>query len=158
VLTIVIFFILVNGVFALLIRSLPLKLFDEKLAIYQVETLEKRLYRCLKVNRWKKYLPQAGWMTGFSRRRLPKEIDLAYVKRFVWEICCAMFGHFFMAFLGLLAPLLAYLPWMEGTNLMLWILAVIHFFFQFLYVMIQRYNLPRFIKLKGRLVKSSQHA
>ena len=32
-------------------------------------------------------------------------------------------------------------------------LAIIHFFIQLFYVMIQRYNLPRFIQLRKRLVK-----
>ena len=118
VLTILLFLILVNGVLALLIRSLPPNVFDETRPVYKIMAWEKRFYRRLGVHKWKNILPQAGSMTGFSRKRLPKVIDVAYTERFIWEICCAMLGHFTMAFAGLLAPLIINLPWVydEGTN------------------------------------------
>ena len=149
--TILLFFILVNGVLALLIRSLPSKLFDETRRLYRVIPCEKRLYKKLKIYHWKNILPQAGWMTGFSRKQLPKTIKLTYVEKFIWEICCSMFGHTIMALMGLLAPLLAFFPWMDGNKELLWGLGILHFIIQLLYVMIQRYNLPRFIKIKERL-------
>jgi hypothetical protein len=99
-------------------------------------------------------LPQAGWMTGFSRKSLPKSKDAAYVKRLIWETCCAMLGHFVMAFVGLLMPFAILLPWAHNKKvwlIYLWILAAIHFIFQILLVMIQRYNLPRFIRLRNLL-------
>jgi hypothetical protein len=94
-------------------------------------------------------------MTGFSRKRLPRVVDTAYAERFIRETCCAMLGHFVMAFVGLLAPLAALLPWAHNKDAWLaglWFLAVLHFLIQFLYVMIQRYNLPRFVRLKCRLL------
>jgi len=111
VLTILLFLILVNGVLALLIRALPEKIFYESRPFYKIMTWEKRFYIWLGVHKWKKYLPQAGSMTRFSRKQLPKRIDAAYVERFIWETCCSMLGHFIMAFVGLLAPMLIYLPW-----------------------------------------------
>jgi hypothetical protein len=148
------FFILVNGVLALFIRSLPPRVFNETFPVYQMRVWEKRLYRRLGVHRWKNHLPQAGWMTGFSRKRLPKVPDTAYTERFIREICSAMLGHFVMAFAGLLAPLAALLPWAHNKAAWfvgLWFLAVLHFIIQILYVMIQRYNLPRFVRLRERL-------
>ena len=104
-LTLLIFLILVNGVLAIFIRSLSSKVFDETRSFYKIMAWEKKFYRLLGVHKWKKYLPQAGWMTGFSRKKLPTIIDMKYTERFVWEICCSMLGHFIMAFAGLLAPL-----------------------------------------------------
>ncbi|MDR0303095.1 MAG: hypothetical protein LBI04_12390 [Treponema sp.] len=152
--TLLLFFILVNGVLGLFIRSLPPAVFNETFSIYQMRLWEKRLYRRLGLHKWKNRLPQAGWMTGFSRKRLPNAVDTAYAERFIWETCCAMLGHFVMAFAGLLFPLAALLPWAHNKDAWfagLWFLAVLHFLIQILYVMIQRYNLPRFVQLRERL-------
>jgi len=65
-----------------------------------------------------------------------------------------MLGHFIMAFAGLLAPMIMYLPWMNENRIWfagLWCLALFHFFVQLMYVMIQRYNLPRFVRVRKRL-------
>lgn len=150
----VLFFILVNGVLALFIRALPSKIFKKTHSAYQMRLWEKRLYCRLGVRRWKNSLPQAGWMQGFSRKQLPKMINIDYTKRFIWEICCAMLGHFIMAFAGLLAPCLTLLPWAYNKEIwfvVLCCLAIFNFFIHLLYVMIQRYNLPRFVQLQERL-------
>jgi len=152
--TLIIFFIFVNGILALFIRSLPSKVFDETRSVYQMMMWEKRFYQQMKITRWKNKLPQAGWMQGFSRRSLPKIIDVAYTQRFIWETCCAMLGHFVMAFAGLLLPFIILLPWVHNNKTLLaclWGLAIFHFFVHILYVMIQRYNLPRFVQLNKRL-------
>jgi hypothetical protein len=135
--TLLLFFIFVNGVLGLCIRSLPSGVFNETLPIYQMRSWEKRLYRRIGVHKWKNLLPQAGWMTGFSRKRLPTIIDTAYAERFIRETCCAMLGHFVMAFAGLLVPLAALLPWAHNKDawfIGLWFLAVLHFLIQILYV------------------------
>jgi hypothetical protein len=150
----VLFFILINGVLALFIRTLPSKIFKETHSAYKMKPWEKQLYRRMGVRRWKNNLPQAGWMQGFSRKHLPNKIDIDYTKRFIWETCCAMFGHFIMALTGMLAPLLVILPWADNKKMWfvgLWCLAVFHFLIHILYVIVQRYNLPRFILLQERI-------
>jgi hypothetical protein len=149
-----IFLIFVNGVLALPVRALPSVVFDENRSVYKIALWEKRFYKWIGLHKWKKLMPEAGWMTGFSRKNLPKVKDAAYVNRLIWETCCAMLGHFIMAFVGLLMPFAILLPWTHNKKtwlICLWFLAVVHFTFQILLVMIQRYNLPRFIRLKNLL-------
>lgn len=152
-----VFYILVNGVLALGIRALPSGVFDPNHRAYRLLGWEKRLYRRLGVHCWKNKLPQAGWMTGFSRKHLPQTLDGDYVDRFTKETCMAMLGHFVMAWAGFLSLLFALLPIAENKPVwgsVLAGLAVLHFFMQMAYVMIQRYNLPRFIRLRELMIKN----
>ncbi len=144
-----VFYILVNGPLALLVRSLPAAWFAPQRGIFRQMQWEGRLYRRLRLPVWKGWLPEAGWMTGFSRRHLPGRLTPAYADRFLAEIGMAEVGHFVMGLAGFASlALVALLP---GFMAAFVVVACLHLLVQMAYVMIQRYNRPRFMKLKRQL-------
>lgn len=155
------FWILVNGVFALVVRSFPQSWFDPRRALYRPRRGEQRLYRRLRINRWKGRLPDCGWMTGFSKSRVALSgnaaADSRFLQTFITETCMAELGHLLMGPLGFLSLLAAPL-WPGQPPGWLWpllcVVAILHLLFQLALVLAQRFNRPRLMKLQALLTAS----
>lgn len=140
-----VFWVLVNGVFALIVRQFPQSWFDPARKLYRARPGEQRLYRRLGIARWKDRLPECGWMTGFSKSKIvatgkgPQ--DILYLQTFITETCMAELGHLLMGPLGFLSLLLGLL-WP-----VLWAVAALHLILQLALVVAQRFNRPRLLRL-----------
>ena len=149
----VVFWTAFNFGIAFLVRCLPKRLFSCNRAFYRAFHFEKRLYRILRVNRWKDHLPEAGGLAGFSKRSLAGELTLPYVETFLTETCIAEVGHLCIGVLGfcsvgfswLLPDPYPYIPLFLGF-------AALDLLVQLLFVIIQRYNRPRLMRLRSLLM------
>ena len=71
--------IAVDGLFALLIRHLPERLFSYRAPFFAVGRAERRLYRLLRIRRWgPTVVPDLGCFTGFPKQHLTAPRDPAY--------------------------------------------------------------------------------
>ena len=152
----IVFWTACNFGVAFLVRCLPRRLFSWGRAFYRELRFEKRLYRMLGVNRWKDHLPEAGGLAGFSKRNLAGELTLPYVETFLLETCIAEVGHLAIGILGycsvgfawLLPDPYPYIPLFLGF-------ATLDLVVQLLFVIIQRYNRPRLMRLYSLLLERS---
>lgn len=146
------FWTVLNFGVAYAIRLLPSRFFSENQKIYQEHPFEKNFYKSINVSKWKHKLPDAGKLIRFYRNKLPKEIDLSYLNRFIKECCIAEIGHLLIGLLGYLSLLFVFLLPAESLlwNLILFaLIATINLIIQLLFVIIQRYNRPRLILLRN---------
>lgn len=151
-----IFWTILNFGIAFAIRLLPSKCFDEHLKLYQEYGFERKFYRLIKVSKWKHKLPDAGKLIGFNRRKLPKDLNIAYTDRFIKECCIAELGHLLIGTFGYLSIFFAFLLPPDSfimDILIFTIIATVDFIIQMLFVIIQRYNRPRLIAIRNAQLK-----
>ncbi|MCI6006883.1 MAG: hypothetical protein MRZ25_01300 [Ruminococcus sp.] len=146
------FWLSINIIVPWLVRFLvPKKFFNEDALLFKERKFESALYRKLKVVKWKDKLPDAGKLIHFQRDTLPQDIDQNYINRFITECCIAELGHLTVGILGFAS--LFFVLLIPGSNtaepLMIFlILSIMDFIIQMLFIIIQRYNRPRLIKLR----------
>ena len=92
--------ILVDIIIATIARLLPKKCADHEKNIYIVSAGEKKFYEKLKIRKWKDYVPEIGHFTGFRKNKIADPKSVAYLDRFLLEICYGEIGHFFSLFFG----------------------------------------------------------
>ena len=97
VLTVVFVFVL-DGVIALFIRrALPARWFNHKKPLFTVGAKEKKFYEKIKIRKWKDKIPEWGKFTDFSKNKIARPSDNAYLSRYFLELCYGEAIHFFSA-------------------------------------------------------------
>ncbi len=154
-LSILFFLITINVIIPWLVRFLmPKKFFSENIWLFKEREFESSFYRRIKVNKWKGKLPDAEKLIHFQRSSLPKNIDEAYINRFITECCIAELGHLAVGILGFfstLFPIFFPQSLRIKAGVIFFIMSAINLFAQSLFIIIQRYNRPRLIRLKKLL-------
>ena len=155
VLLLLFFLITINIIIPWLVRFLvPKRLFDENIWLFKERSFESSFYRKIKVNKWKGKLPDAERLIRFQRSYLPQNIDKAYINRFITECCIAELGHLAVGisgFFSLLFPVFFPQNLQLRVGIIFFVMSVIDLFAQSLFIIIQRYNRPRLIRLKKLL-------
>lgn len=129
---------LIDAVTAFLTRRLPEKWFAPEAKMFTVKPAERKIYRKLKINSWKKYVPEWGCFTGFHKDKVREPDSSAYIGRFLIESNYGVAGHIAGAIAGFA---IMFLPFMHPFALAL-PLAVINFVLGILPTMILRSNTP----------------
>ncbi|MGN1052719.1 MAG: hypothetical protein ACI4SH_04940 [Candidatus Scatosoma sp.] len=97
VLTVIFVFVL-DAVIALFIRrALPAGWFNHKKALFTVGAKEKKFYEKIKIRKWKDKIPEWGKFTDFSKNKIARPSDNAYLNRYFLELCYGEAIHFFSA-------------------------------------------------------------
>ena len=131
--------------FLLLSRPVTKRYFDPCSKLWRVSESEQRFYRAIKLQSWKKIVPDFGRFVGFQKNMQDKDIhNSEFYKRFIYETVNASFLHGVDI---LLAPLFFLFLHREFyLTIGLTCLAIV-FILNILPVMVQRYNRPRLIKM-----------
>ena len=146
------FWLAINIAVPWLVRFLvPKKYFNENRWLFKERKFESSFYRKIKVTKWKDKLPDAGKLIHFQRDSLPCDITEEYINRFITECCIAELGHLTVGIVGFSSLFFVFfIPGdkkMEHLGVFL-LLAVMDMAIQMLFIIIQRYNRPRLIKLR----------
>ncbi len=118
--------------------------------LYAVGKREMNFYRAIRLGRWKDYVWELGGISGFSKKKLTAPNDPAYVDKFLYELNKGMFVHAVCvagAFLILLFPI-------PGFWSITFPVAVVGAILNILPIMVLRYNKPRLLMLKTRLMRN----
>ena len=135
--------IAIDGILAFVIRRMPEGWFAPGKRFFAVPEWERRLYRKLKINKWKKYVPELGCFTGFHKDKLQNTGDSAYLGRFLLESNYGSLGHIAGAIFGFLIMLLPFLrPLSMGLPI-----AIVNFVLSMLPTCILRANTPALTRL-----------
>ena len=138
--------IAVDGVLAFAARRMPERYFAPEAKMFSVGEREKKFYRSVKIEAWKKYVPELGCFTGFHKDKLRDPRTSAYVGRFLLEANYGVLGHVLGALFGFSIMLL---PFLKPFSMALPIAAV-NFVLSTLPTMILRYNTPALRRLYRR--------
>lgn len=129
---------LIDALTAFFARRLPEKWFAPEAALFTVKPRERKIYRKLKINSWKKYVPEWGCFTGFHKDKVREPDSSAYIGRFLIESNYGVAGHIAGAVCGFLIMLLpCFHPFAVALPL-----AAVNFILGILPTMILRSNTP----------------
>ncbi len=123
---------------------------DSKL--YAVSKRELNFYHAIRVGTWKDYICELGILGGFSKRKVQEPNDIAYVDRFVFELNKGMFMHM-IGIIGSFLILLVPTPGFWSIKLPV---AVVDAILNGLPLMVLRYNKPRLLMLRTRLMRQQK--
>ncbi len=151
VLGVVIVFI-IDAVSAAVVRALPARWFAPTTRVFMVKEWERRIYRRLGVNIWKKYVPELGCFTGFHKDHLRDPLSSEYIGRFLTESHYGVVGHLLG---GILGGVILFLPFWNAWTVALPIV-IINFVLSNLPTMILRYNTPPLLRLYQRNLAREQ--
>ena len=138
--------IAVDGLLAFVARRMPERWFSPEARAFSVGEREKKLYKKMKIDSWKKYVPELGCFTGFHKDHIREPSTSAYIGRFLLESNYGVLGHVLGAVLGFLIMLL---PFLRPLSMALPI-AIVNFILSMLPTMILRFNTPALRKLYRR--------
>lgn len=127
-------------------RLIPITFYKQINWFFKGHPYEKRLYKIIKIGRWKRKLPEWGKVWNFDKKHLKKELNLEYIDRFILETYRAEIGHLGMAILGFACVLVN--P--SDYYLMAITSSIVNCFIQIPFCLIQRYNRPRLMKIRLR--------
>lgn len=109
---------------------------------FREKSFENKLYKLIRVRKWKKHLPTYSPDTFDTGRKTVKEL--------VGATCQAEIVHEVIMVLSLL-PILS-IPFLGGAAAMI-ITSVLAMLFDSLFVILQRYNRPKLIRIMERFPK-----
>ncbi|MBE6596393.1 MAG: hypothetical protein E7641_01870 [Ruminococcaceae bacterium] len=109
---------------------------------FREKSFENKLYKLIRIRKWKKYLPTYSPDTFDASQKTVKEI--------VGATCQAEVVHEVIMALSLLP--IALIPFLGGAAVMI-ITSVLAMLFDFLFVILQRYNRPKLLRVMTRFQK-----
>lgn len=144
--------IIIDGIFALLIRRLtPKSWFSAGRKGFQVSKTEYQLYRKLKIKTWKDKIPELGGFTGFHKDKLESADNTAYLERFLLESNYGVIIHLANAIFGFFV---AFIPPCSSPSIWIPVFAV-NFILSMLPVFVLRFNTYTLSRLYQRSLKHS---
>ena len=139
-----------DGLIAIIINKMPDRLFGIDNPLYNVSEGEKKLYKKLKVRKWKDKVWELGGLGGFSKKNLAEPDSAEYIEKFIIECNKGVLTHRLSYPIGFL-PML-FLPHVFAFSIALPV-ASVNLFLNILPTIVLRYNTP---KLQAMLKRMNQ--
>ena len=136
-----------DGLIALVIHKTPDRLFGVNNPLYRVSETELKLYKTLKVRKWKDKIWDLGGLGGFSKKHLDAPNNAAYIERFIIECNKGVLTHRLSYPIGFLP--MCFIPGICAFSIALPV-AIVNLFLNILPTIALRYNTP---KLKLMLLR-----
>ena len=132
--------VLVDALFAFISRwILPKKWFNSPAKFFAAGKKEMRFYEKLGIKKWKDRIPELGFLTAFRKNKIFDPKNNEYVLRYIMEANYGVVVHITGIVFGFLIILVLPKFWYcVGLPV-----AVVNVFYNFLSLMILRYNLPK---------------
>lgn len=137
-----------DGLIALIINKLPDQWFGVSNPLYAVSEAEKRLYKRLKVRKWKDKIWELGGLGGFSKKSLADPNRPEYIEKFIIECNKGVLTHRLSYPIGFL-PML-FLPKVCAVTIALPV-ALVNLFLNILPTLALRYNTPKLHAMLKRM-------
>ncbi len=145
-----------DGAVAIVVNKiLPTAWFGADKPIFAVSEIEKKLYKKLKVRRWKDKVWELGGLGGFSKKHLKEPDNPEYIERFIVECNKGVATHRISYFIGFLAMLTV--PGICSFTVALPV-ALVNLFLNVLPTLALRYNTPMLKSVLTRQRKKREEA
>ncbi len=139
-----------DGLIALIINKMPDRLFGIDDPLYSVSDAETKLYKILKVRKWKDKVWELGGLGGFSKKRLSEPDNPRYIEKFIIECNKGVLTHRLSYPIGFL-PML-FIPGVFAFSIALPV-ATVNLFLNILPTLALRYNTPKLKMILKRMEK-----
>ena len=142
--------ILIDGLVAWIIRSLPSKCVDYNKKVFHTTKREIRFYDFIRIKKWKDKVPELGMFTSFRKNKISDPNNPEYLKRYIMEACYGVIIHYASVPFGFLILLCDYKMYSGNSILFLTIalpVAIVNAILIVLPAFILKYNLPKLIRL-----------
>lgn len=137
-----------DGLIAIIINKLPDRFFSLDNPAYRVSDAEQKLYKKLKVRKWKDKVWELGGLGGFSKKSLTDPNSPAYIEKFIIECNKGVLTHRLSYPIGFLP--MAFVPGACAFSIALPV-AVVNLFLNILPTLALRYNTPKLQLLLKRM-------
>ncbi|MBE6629016.1 MAG: hypothetical protein E7629_08830 [Ruminococcaceae bacterium] len=137
-----------DGIVAATVSTLPDRWFGANNPLFLVAEKEKKLYKKLKVRRWKDKVWELGGLGGFSKRELKEPDNPRYIEKFLIECNRGTVTHRLSYPIGFLAMLAVGSPLRFTVAIPV---ATVNLFLNVLPTLVLRYNAPMLRSLLKRL-------
>ena len=144
-----------DGLIAIIINKMPDKWFGVENPLYNVSSLERKLYKKLNVRLWKDKIWELGGLGGFSKKNVKEPDNPQYVEKFIIECNKGVLTHRLSYPIGFLAMLT--LPNVCALTVALPV-AVVNLYLNVLPTLALRYNTPMLKTLLKRLKRKQKTA
>lgn len=134
------------------VRFLPKSWYARNDGFFTERAFEKKLYKKIRIDRWKDKLPEGGGLWNFQKKNLHEKLTPEYADRFILETKYGEVGHWCMAVLGFACVLVNPSEYAG----MAFACAGVNVIVQIPFCLIQRYNRPRLIRLRSRLAYKNE--
>lgn len=141
-----------DGLIAIIINKLPDRLFGVDNRLYQVSEAERKLYKKLKVRKWKDKVWELGGLGGFSKRKIVEPNNPAYIAQFIIECNKGVLTHRLSYPIGFL-PILLF-PNVCAFSIAMPV-AIVNLFLNILPTLALRYNTPKLHMMLTRMHRKS---
>ncbi len=141
-----------DGIVALTVRLTPDRLYGAEDPRFAVSEREIKLYLRLGVRRWKDRIWELGGIGGFSKERLDRPEDPAYIEKYLVECNRGVVTHRLSYPVGFLAMLTVSGPCAFTVALPV---ALVNLYLNVLPTVVLRYNTPMLKRLLTRLRRKS---
>ena len=142
-----------DGLIAIVINKLPDRLFGVDNPAYSVSEWEKRLYKKLKVRKWKDKVWELGGLGGFSKKNLKEPDSPEYIEKFIIECNKGVLTHRLSYPIGFLTMLTLCHPCSLTIALPI---SIVNIFLNVLPTLALRYNTPMLQAVLKRLKKKQE--
>lgn len=141
-----------DGLIAIVINKLPDRLFGVDNPAYSVSEWEKRLYKKLKVRKWKDKVWELGGLGGFSKKKLADPNSPEYIEKFIIECNKGVLTH-------RLSYPAGFLPMLIFRNACAFSVALpvaaVNLFLNILPTLALRYNTPKLKAILARMKRKN---
>lgn len=142
-----------DGGVAWIINKMPDRWFGVENRFYRVSETEKKLYKKLKVRRWKDKVWELGGLGGFSKKVLKEPNNPAYIEKFIIECNKGVLTHRISYPLGFLT-MLTLTPLCALTIALP--VAIVNLYLNILPTLALRYNTPKLKSMLQRMTRKKE--
>ena len=140
-----------DGLIAFAVNKLPDRLFGVENPAYRVSEWEKRLYKRLRVRKWKDRVWELGGLGGFSKKKLLEPGNPKYIEKFIIECNKGVLTHRLSYPAGFLAML--FYNDVRAFSIALPV-ASVNLFLNVLPTLALRYNTPKLKAILKRMKRN----
>ena len=145
---------LILAIVSIISRTLPKKLFNFNRRLYRERKFERKLFKMIKVKKWKHLIPEMGEvLVGFSKNKISNPKDPSYIAKFIEETCYAEFIHFNAIIFSFGILLIFPAKYTFCVTLPICIFASL---LHMLPIIVQRYNRPKLVMLYNRALRQNE--
>lgn len=142
-----------DGLIAIIINKMPDRLFGIDNPLYNVSEGEKKIYKKLKVRKWKDKVWELGDLGGFSKKSLAVPDSAEYIEKFIIECNKGVLTHRLSYPIGFL-PML-FIPNICSVSIAFPV-AIVNLFLNILPTIVLRYNTPKLQAVLKRMKRKAE--
>ena len=141
----------IDGLFAIIVNKLPNKWFAVDKKCFQVTKRSQQFYEKLKIRKWKDKVWELGGLGGFRKNKINEPDNPEYIERFIVESNKGIVTHRIGYFVGFLCVFIFPLKYAFKIGIPV---ALVNLFLNILPTMILRYNIPKLMVARKRLLRN----